>query len=356
MEVYLALVRQTEEYFEEIMIFEKKKGRDGFVHAGSGGGNSDRAVPRLFGNGERKLLDSTFADRVMELNTLTEKEKSDYIQENALAISDYVFPAYERMTEELEQLKGSGKNEKGLVYFPKGKEYYELLARQSTGSRRSVEELKDLTRRQINEDLTAMEQVLGLTTKEAKEAAAVITDKKAEQILEQLKEGSKTAFPEPPQTKLEVKYVPEAMEEHLSPAFYMIPAIDNSQQNVIYINRARMGNDMTLFTTLAHEGYPGHLYQTIYYEVRILIQSEVFVDFGGYVEGWATYAEMGSYYLMGFPKSRRPFYRKTPLSYWRFMPLRISESIMTGGASKIRKHFLKTTGLQIKMQSAKSIS
>lgn len=146
----------------------------------------------------------------MELNTLTEKEKSDYIQENALAISDYVFPAYERMTEELEQLKGSGKNEKGLVYFPKGKEYYELLARQSTGSRRSVEELKDLTRRQINEDLTAMEQVLGLTTKEAKEAAAVITDKKAEQILEQLKEGSKTAFPEPPQTKLEVKYVPEA--------------------------------------------------------------------------------------------------------------------------------------------------
>jgi len=32
-------------------------------------------------------------------------------------ISDYVFPAYERMTEELEQLKGSGKNEKGLVFF-----------------------------------------------------------------------------------------------------------------------------------------------------------------------------------------------------------------------------------------------
>ena len=264
-EVYLALVRQTEEYF---------------------------------------------ADRVMELNTLTEKEKSDYIQENALAISDYVFPAYERMTEELEQLKVSGKNEKGLVYFPKGKEYYELLARQSTGSRRSVEELKDLTRRQINEDLTAMEQVLGLTTKEAKEAAAVITDKKAEQILEQLKEGSKTAFPEPPQTKLEVKYVPEAMEEHLSPAFYMIPAIDNSQQNVIYINRARMGNDMTLFTTLAHEGYPGHLYQTIYYESTHPDPIRSLLDFGGYVEGWATYAEMGSYYLMGLSKEQATLLQK----------------------------------------------
>lgn len=74
MEVYLALVRQTEEYFEEIMIFEKEKA-DGFVHARSGGENSDRAVPRLFGNGNGNYLYSTFADRVMELNTLTEKEK-----------------------------------------------------------------------------------------------------------------------------------------------------------------------------------------------------------------------------------------------------------------------------------------
>ena len=120
-EVYLALVRQTEEYFEEIMIFEKKKAEMGLFMP-------DQAVETVIGQcraflemGNGNYLYSTFADRVMELNTLTEKEKSDYIQENALAISDYVFPAYERMTEELEQLKGSGKNEKGLVYFPKGK-------------------------------------------------------------------------------------------------------------------------------------------------------------------------------------------------------------------------------------------
>ena len=138
----------------------------------------------------------------------------------------------------------------------------------------------------------------------------MITDKKAEQILEQLKEGSKTAFPEPPQTKLEVKYVPEAMEEHLSPAFYMIPAIDNSQQNVIYINRARMGSDMTLFTTLAHEGYPGHLYQTIYYESTHPDPIRSLLDFGGYVEGWATYAEMGSYYLMGLSKEQATLLQK----------------------------------------------
>lgn len=309
-DVYLALVRQTETYFEEIIEFEKQKAEAGLFM-------SDQAVETVINQcrafletGNGNYLYSTFADRVMELKELTEKEKSDYIQENALAVSDYVFPAYERLTEELEGLKGEGKNEEGLVHFPEGKAYYELLARQSTGSGRSVEELKDMTRRQINEDLTAMEQVLGMTTKEAKEAAALMSNKKAEQILEQLKEGCETAFPKPPKTDLQVKYVPESMEEHLSPAFYMIPAIDNSGQNVIYINRARMGNDMTLFTTLAHEGYPGHLYQTIYYESTDPDPIRSLLDFGGYVEGWATYAEMGSYYLMGLSKEQAVLLQK----------------------------------------------
>ena len=87
------------------------------------------------------------------------------------------------------------------------------------------------------------------------------------------------------------------MEEHLSPAFYMIPAIDNIGENVIYINQGHMGNDLTLFTTLAHEGYPGHLYQTVFYESTDPDPIRSLMDFGGYVEGWATYAEMGSYYL-----------------------------------------------------------
>ena len=109
---------------------------------------------------------------------------------------------------------------------------------------------------------------------------------------------------------LEVKYVPAEMEEHLSPAFYMIPAIDNVQENVIYINQAHMGDDLTLFTTLAHEGYPGHLYQTIYYNGTDPDPIRSTFNFGGYVEGWATYAEMGSYYLMPLSKEQSTLLQK----------------------------------------------
>ena len=116
-----------------------------------------------------------------------------------------------------------------------------------------MEEMEELARRQITDDIEAMDQVLGITAGEAEEAAASIGQEDAELILAHLKQGTRNAFPEPPETALEVKYVPEEMEEHLSPAFYMIPAIDNTHENVIYINQAHMGNDLTLFTTLAHE-------------------------------------------------------------------------------------------------------
>lgn len=225
-------------------------------------------------------------------------------------VNDYVIPAYEKLISEIQNLKGSGKNEKGLVYLPGGEEYYELAVQMATGSDRSVEEMRDLTRRQITDDLEAMEEVLGITADEAQEAAASMEQESAELILSHLREELKNAFPEAPEVSLEVKFVPEEMEEHLSPAFYMIPAIDNTEENVIYINQAQMGDDLTLFTTLAHEGYPGHLYQTVYYESTDPEPIRSVLDFGGYVEGWATYAEMGSYYLAPLSKEQATLLQK----------------------------------------------
>jgi uncharacterized protein (DUF885 family) len=94
------------------------------------------------------------------------------------------------------------------------------------------------------------------------------------------------------------------MEKYLSPAFYMIPAIDNTDENVIYVNQSQMKNNLTLYTTLAHEGYPGHLYQTIYYAEKNPDPLRSIFNFGGYVEGWATYAEMCSYYLSPLNKNQ----------------------------------------------------
>ena len=185
---------------------------------------------------------------------------------------------------DLPKLQGKGTNEKGLCYFPEGRKYYEWYIQQSVGVTDTIQELEQLTRRQISEDITGMEEAVN----EAKQAAAILEDEKAERILEKLKKGIGTAFPEIPKTSLRIKYVPEEMQEHLSPAFYMIPAIDYTEENVIYVNQIQMRDDLALFTTLAHEGYPGHLYQTIFFESTNPDPIRSILNFGGYVEGWFT--------------------------------------------------------------------
>ena len=309
-DTYLALLETTGEYFDSLITFERAKSQAGLFMADYTAETVIEQCRAFLDMGDGNYLYSTFADRIQGVEELTEKEKSDYIQDNALVISDNIIPAYEKLTAEIEKLKGTGQNEKGLAGLPQGKEYYELAVRQSTGSDRSVEEMKDLTRRQISDDLTAMEQVLGITAEEAQETAKEMGENNAELILNELEQGISGTFPEAPDTTLEVKYVPEEMEDHLSPAFYMIPAIDNTNENVIYINRAHMNDDLTLFTTLAHEGYPGHLYQTIYYESTDPDPLRSIFSFGGYVEGWATYAEMGSYYLMPLSKEQATLLQK----------------------------------------------
>ena len=309
-DTYLALLETTGEYFDSLITFERAKSQAGLFMADYTAETVIEQCRAFLDMGDGNYLYSTFADRIQGVEELTEKEKSDYIQDNALVVSDNIIPAYEKLTAEIEKLKGTGQNEKGLAGLPQGKEYYELAVRQSTGSDRSVEEMKDLTRRQISDDLTAMEQVLGITAEEAQETAKEMGENNAELILNELEQGISGTFPEAPDTTLEVKYVPEEKVEHLSPAFYMIPAIDNTNENVIYINRAHMNDDLTLFTTLAHEGYPGHLYQTIYYESTDPDPLRSIFSFGGYVEGWATYAEMGSYYLMPLSKEQATLLQK----------------------------------------------
>ena len=313
-DIYLQLLETTGDYFDSLLVFERRKAEEGLFMSDQSLDTVLEQCRSFLDMGDGNYLYSTFADRIGELADLSEKEKSEYIQDNALAVEDYIFPAYEKLMRGLEELRGSGSNEKGLCCFPEGRAYYELLARRSVGTGRTVEEMRSLIREQMEDDLSAMEQILGAAAEEAEESAranaSVLGENAPQLILDRLKEKIRIAFPEMPEAELEVKYVPEEMEEHLSPAFYMIPAIDNTEENVIYINRGHMSDDLTLFTTLAHEGYPGHLYQTVYYESTDPDPLRSVMDFGGYVEGWATYAEMCSYYLTPLPEQQAAVLQK----------------------------------------------
>ena len=305
-DTYLQLMKTTPEYFASLLKFEQKKSKAGLFMSDKMAEQVIEQCKAFRDMGENNYLYSTFAERVCTVTALSDKQKSDYIQKNARMMKEYVLPAYDNLICTIEKLKGSGKNEQGLCYLPKGKDYYEQVVEASTGSTRSVEEIRDMTRRQMTEDLEAMERVMKISEKEVNASIP----QNPTSILQDLQTKITTSFPELPDTTYEVKYVPKAMQEHLSPAFYMIPAIDAYNENVIYVNEAQIGNTMALFTTLAHEGYPGHLYQTVYFANTNPDPIRTILNFGGYVEGWATYAEMCSYYLAPLTKDQATLLQK----------------------------------------------
>ena len=307
-DTYLKLMQSTPEYFESLIAFEKQKSAAGLFMADYAADTVISQCTAFMEMGESNYLISTFVERIKQLG-LSSEAQSRYIKRNAQMLQSYVLPAYNQLISAVQSLKGTGKNEEGLCHLPDGKTYYEQIVAESTGSEKTVPELEDLTRRQIISDLEAMEEVLNITGNQAKETAAM-EESNPVTILNELERKTGGAFPEPPETVTQVKYVPEAMEEHLSPAFYMIPAIDNTAENVIYVNQSHMSNNLTLYTTLAHEGYPGHLYQTVYYAGTDPDPLRSIFNFGGYVEGWATYAEMCSYYLSSLSKEQATLLQK----------------------------------------------
>lgn len=114
-------------------------------------------------------------------------------------------------------------------------------------------------------------------------------------MLEDLKSKISQDFPVSSLPSYEVKYVHKDLEEHLSPAFYLTPPIDTLSPNTIYINAHANMKGIELFTTLAHEGFPGHLYQTITFASSNPPLIRQLLSMKGYIEGWATYAETFSY-------------------------------------------------------------
>lgn len=301
-ETYLALLKETPSYFDSVIRFEQKKAASGLFMPDYQADSVLDTCQSFIDMGKENYLVSTFNERIASLDLLPENKKDSFQKENMKLVTEEIYPAYQNLITAIKSLKGKGMNEQGLSHFPYGKKYYEYLVRQTTGCNESISRLRLMTRAQILEDLSAMQKVL-FPADAALTQASVLEQTSPDSMLDDLRSKITDTFPEIPDVDFQVKYVPESMQDYLSPAFYMIPAIDNLTENVIYINNGQTASGLNLYTTLAHEGYPGHLYQTVYFSASEPDPIRSILDFGGYVEGWATYAEMMSYYLAPLPKT-----------------------------------------------------
>lgn len=297
-EKYIQLLGMVPAYFQEILLFEEQKSASGLFM-------SDRTLEsilsgceKFISNPEQNYLITTFENRLQNIQ-LTEEEKKALTEANREAVMKQVIPAYQSLVNGLTKLKGTGKNKKGLCGLKKGQEYYTYLVHSKTGSNRSIPEISGLLDKTIEENKKVMAN-LAVEDKEIyiKAQQVQYPCEKAEETIQYLQKEIAKDFPALPEgIDCQVKYVDKSLENVMSPAFYLTPCMDDYQHNTMYLNGSDHYNLSKAFTTIAHESYPGHLYQTCYFMSREHSPVRNIVNISGYTEGWGTYAELYSYNL-----------------------------------------------------------
>ena len=249
-------------------------------------------------NPENNYLLSTFDSRIQEAaEFLTEDQAEFYKVQNRQLVLEQFIPAYQMLAEELSKLKGTGKNSGGLCGLSNGKEYYRYLVADVTGSALSVEEMQKQTDKKRKEDLKELSQLaLKYPDVGLKCNSYQLPTEEPELILKDLQVKMQEDFPMPPEVGFTIKSVHPSLEEYTAPAFYLTPPLDDISQNCIYINQSKGDTKLKLYTTLAHEGFPGHLYQNVMERSSGLSSIRSLFGSSGYAEGWATYVEMQSFY------------------------------------------------------------
>lgn len=298
---YIKLLASVDTYFQSILTFEQLKSQNGTFMSDTTVDRITEQCSAFITNPEENYLHTVFQEKLKDVPQLTDAKQKAYQKLHMEILQEQVLPAYQALIDGLCLLKGTGKNPGGLSGLPGGKAYYEYLLKSSCGIYETVDQIQTRLLKQLQMDMEESENILHKKPEliyritEKQPAFSVQEKSSPEDILKTLQNKLLKDFPSPPETSYEVKYVHKDLEAYLSPAFYLTPPIDTLSPNDIYINKYAGMKGTELFTTLAHEGFPGHLYQTISFASTNPPKIRHLLGMSGYVEGWATYVETYAY-------------------------------------------------------------
>lgn len=307
-ENYLSLLSQLDEYFEGLSDFESEKEAAGLFM-------SDESAQKVIAeclsyielskDPDSHFLVTSFEERLQKFHEaypqkLSDEAISDFLIRNRTIIQEQLPKGYQKLADTFASLKGKKCTSNGLGSTKDGKAFYTLLLRKNTGSYLSMDAIEQLLFKQFDSLCHDIRQT------DPRKSVVATPQISAEEILSVLKKEMSDSYPVLPQNGsgkaaplCDIKYIDDALADYCAPAFFLVPPIDDYDTNIIYINPQNSASALSLFTTLAHEGFPGHLYQTVYAH-----QSQLYtpgnplrsiLSYEGYCEGWALYVELESY-------------------------------------------------------------
>lgn len=289
-EDYLLLLKDFYRYYGEMMDFEKIRSEKGLAPTDENINKIIDSCRSFMEDQDTHFLVTSFAERLADVPDLTDAEKSDFIARNQEMLDKYVFPSYQLLIDGFTSLLGTGKNDGGLKNFKDGDKYYELLLQADTSSDASVDEIKSMIENEINSEISSIQAVNYDAAFEDAYNSYDFSKGSVKENLDFCKDLIGKDFPTLPEHTVTLREVPSQLGEYFSPAAYLSCRVDDPKNNIILTNPTALDGYNNLLETIAHEGYPGHLYEGVYHSAHITSLYQRTASFTGYSEGWAEYA------------------------------------------------------------------
>lgn len=316
---YFRLLQGLDGYFNSLIQYSKEQVKRNLFISDQSLRGVLQQIQSVIKRNKNNILVATFNLRMAEIKGINASQKKKYCRKNKKLVRTKVIPAYEKLYSHLQALKGNGQNKNGLYYYKNGKEYYKALVAQKTGSDKTVEEMIEISDQSIEKCLRKLiklqKKYPNIINRYRKSKKNIKIVQNSQKVLNKLRQKMVKYYPKAPKVSCKIKYVHKTMEEYTSPAFYMVPAIDSYKENVIYVNQAQTAE---LYPTLAHEGYPGHLYQNVYYAAKGEDPIRYILDYPGYSEGYAAYVEGFSYSMMNDAKGYGDIYQQMNMEMYEY--------------------------------------
>ncbi|MDD6467355.1 MAG: DUF885 domain-containing protein [Erysipelotrichaceae bacterium] len=287
----IVYLQQSRDYIQECFDYTTKQVDKGIVQ-------SDITIEAIidqcnrFLSGNPNGVEKVLCTRIDKFDGISDSLKADYQAQVKQAVKDYLIPAYQDIVAYFTKLKGTATNNGAYANWEDGKKYYELRLKEKTSTNLSVKEIEKQLEEAIEDGLNDMTQIVMKNEISFDDLFAPVYDSSdANEILNHLQQQIKENYPEITNVTYTVDYLDPTVVSDAIAAYYLIPPVDRKQENVIRVNPVVTD----LFNTLAHEGYPGHLYQTNYFMNHNFHPINNVMNYIGYAEGWAVYVEMDSY-------------------------------------------------------------
>ena len=242
-----------------------------------------------------------FAANIVEAG-LTEEQNAEYIRQYQDKLRQYLFTSLQSFKTEIQKWYDACDDEAfGMCKLPGGKEYYEYSAQATLGTDMSATDMFDYLNAKFTDEYSELIKVVRFHP-ESYENYPSDDDYTVEDpvvILDSLKEYIKQNYPEIRETRYTVSALPEALRVDGVLAYFMTPQYDNGSRKIMRFNPDGIEDCISFFSTLAHEGYPGHLYQHEFFShCEGYRPINALLSYTGYTEGWAVVAGEQAYYYI----------------------------------------------------------